>query len=67
MSGMFTGATALSTANYSADLIGWSHRTNQPHVRLDAPSTHYNRAARAARASLIRAPTRWVINDAGLI
>lgn len=67
MDSMFTGASAFSTANYSALLNAlYSNVSNlQSDVRLDAPVTYYSSGAQAARDALIN-NKGWKISDRGL-
>jgi len=65
MSEMFSGAT-LSPVHYDALLNGWSQRTLQNGVILDAPNCYYTSAAQANRQSIID-NFSWTINDAGII
>ena len=63
MIGMFNGVT-LSTTNYDALLLGWSHLTLQPNVSFDAGNSRYNSTAAAARGFII-SHFGWTIKDGG--
>ncbi len=66
MANMFNGVT-LSTANYSAILVGWEAQTLQTGVTFHGGSSKYSSGAAAiARASLVNAGTNnWTITDGG--
>ncbi len=65
MQNMFQNATSLSTANYSAILIGWEGQTVQSGVSLTNTSAKYSAgAATTARAALI-SDDSWTITDGG--
>ncbi len=57
--------TALSTANYSATLIGWAAQQVHTGVVLSAGSVKYSSAAAAARA-VLTGTYGWTITDGGL-
>jgi len=63
MSEMFNGVT-LSTANYSAILIGWEAQNEQPNVTFDGGNSQYSAGdATTARAALVT--NGWDIDDGG--
>ena len=63
MNSMFTAVT-LSTANYSAILIGWEGQVEKPNVTLSGGNSLYSAGAAAtARAALVT--NGWTITDAG--
>ena len=59
--------TALSTANYSATLIGWASRSVKPNVQLGASGLavvgSYGSAGCDAHLLLRGSPTSWAIGD----
>ena len=59
--------TALSTANYSATLIGWASRSVKPNVKLGANGLavvgSYGSAGCDAHLLLRGSPTSWAIGD----
>jgi hypothetical protein len=63
MDDMFYNVT-LSTANYDALLLGWSHETLRPGVSFDAGNSMYSGAASAARSYIINTYD-WTIIDGG--
>ncbi len=63
MTSMFFNAT-LSTANYSAILIGWEGQVEQPNVTFSGGNSLYSAGAAAtARAALVT--NGWTITDGG--
>lgn len=64
LDGMFAEYTGLSTANYSALLIGFAGQPVHRNLRLSANAHYSAGAAATARASLI-ANSGWTIDDAG--
>jgi len=61
---MFNGAT-LSTANYSALLIGWEAGTHQSSVTFHGGNSTYNTSGETARTALVG--DGWTITDGGHI
>ncbi|KKK87086.1 hypothetical protein LCGC14_2756740, partial [marine sediment metagenome] len=63
MNAMFVGVT-LSTANYSAILIGWEGQVEKPNVTFSGGNSLYSAGAAAtARAALVT--NGWTITDGG--
>lgn len=63
MANMFTGVT-LSTANYSAILIGWEAQNEQANVTFHGGNSKYSAGAAAtARTALVA--NGWTITDGG--
>jgi surface protein len=60
---MFSGAT-LSTANYSALLIGWEAGTHQSGVTFHGGNATYNASGNTARITLVDTDG-WTITDGG--
>ena len=60
---MFKGIT-LSTANYSALLIGWAAQTNTNGVTLNGGNSQYSAGAAADARALMQGQS-WVITDGG--
>lgn len=66
--GITGGASAVtvSTANYSATLIGWAAQTVRASIRLSGGDSQYSAGAAAtARGVLTGAPNNWIITDGG--
>ncbi|HHB93698.1 MAG TPA: BspA family leucine-rich repeat surface protein [Campylobacterales bacterium] len=63
MSGIFTGLT-LSLENYDSLLIGWSSKTPQRGVTLDAGSSQYSSISEVQRTKLVNS-YGWNILDGG--
>jgi hypothetical protein len=66
MSGMLIG-TAISTANYSNLLEGWSLRSLHSGVAFDPGNVKYNAGAVSARNVMTSTPNNWTINDGGIL
>ncbi len=64
MLSMFSGANALSTANYSAMIIAWEGKPHQNNVTAHFGDATYNAGAAAARAALDPGDG-WTITDGG--
>ena len=60
-----TGVT-VSTANYSAILIGWSAQLVKPSITFGGGNSQYSAGdAATARGVLTGAPNNWTITDGG--
>ncbi|MGV8086373.1 MAG: BspA family leucine-rich repeat surface protein [Candidatus Woesearchaeota archaeon] len=65
MNNMFSGIN-LSVENYDNLLIGWSNKTQQTGITLDAGNSQYTTEGRIGK-NILRNTYGWIIDDGGIL